>query len=246
MSIIRANPWGGYTAAPAAVGGGPANSLWGLQVPTTPGAPAVLTPGNTGANAAGGLPGGPAAGFPATSTFLRPVAASIGGPAMANTYEVVTTSTAGAASPWGGPVAAANAVAADAARASAAMMTTTSFGPLTNAVVAPVAAVAAAAGAGAPVPAYFVPGARPVPETAAGYIAGEDYLAATGMLPLPDVGPGRFLASWPGSSVITGQGSWNASPWTPCGPWLVGYGAPGVCGCGGAGCGTFVRPPVLF
>jgi hypothetical protein len=52
----------------------------------------------------------------------------------------------------------------------------------------------------------------PVAETAVGYVAAQDaQIIAGGQWPGTGAG---FLPCWPGSSSITSQGTWTATPWT--------------------------------
>ena len=182
-------------ATPAAFGGGPCNRVYGV---VGTGAslqdPALLIP-----------PGGavPAKDAEVTLTPLRPIAATAGA-LMNNLYTVLPT---------------AGQAAALAERSAAALTTPWSFGPFTNASVMAFDAVPAVPGLGLPAVAAaqsrLVAMGRPWPvaETAVGYVGQQDWGAARGTLAPVPLGPGCFLPSWPGSSVVTGQGTWTATPW---------------------------------
>jgi hypothetical protein len=212
MARIPGCNWtAGANLVPVALSG-PPESIWNLHpagsgAPGPAGAVPVLT------FASGG--GGPvsAATLQSAGTMLRPFAASVGGIAMTNTYEVL------------GPAARQAQAAAQSAAANS-WVTETSFGPLTNSSVMPVSAI--------PVPGwpqgqgpqayqgYRPPtGPQPIPETAFGYIATENQAFAQGMQSLQ--GPGWYggVASWPTSSFIVDQAGWNAGPWTN-GPYVLG------------------------
>jgi hypothetical protein len=198
MSALQSSPWGWVSATPAAVGGGRCNRLYGLAQSTTPGQPAVLLPPGVSSVPTVGSAG------PALKPLV-PVAATAGA-LMFNTYAVQEPGLGPGArgcsdcNPW---------------------VTTQSFGPLTNAAVLPVrvAPVDVRLGGwwGREGP------ARPVAETAVGYVAQQDWNAQEGTLAPVPTGPGCFMPSWPGSLTTTSQGSWTATPWRRCG-----LGCPGL------------------
>ena len=183
-------------STPAAFGGGPCNRLYGIVgTGTSVQDPALLIPAGTAI---------PAKDADVTLTPLRPIAATAG--ALMNNLYTIMPSSAGQAAEM-------------AARSAASLTTPWSFGPYTNANVMAFDAVPVTAGGGLPA----VPAAQarlvamgrpwPVAETAVGYVGQQDWSAAGGALAPVPIGPGCFLPSWPGSSVVTGQGTWTATPW---------------------------------
>jgi hypothetical protein len=197
MARVAGCSWtGGPQVVPVALSG-PPESIWNLH------------PGGAGATTDGGMPvpvltrasggGGPvsAATLQSANITLRPFAASVGGIAMTNTYEVLPRpAPAVHRDPW---------------------VTETSFGPLTNSSVMAVSAVPAGPGTatGAAYQGYRPPtGPQTIPETAFGYIASENQTYAQGMQTLQGPGWYRDVASWPTSPFITDQAGWNAGPWS--------------------------------
>lgn len=175
---------GAGVATPVAFGGGCSNRLYGMQNPGPEGGPALLVPAGTTLRPDSQV----------ATTMMSPFAATAG--ALMNSTYIVRD--------------------ADVARAQESMVTTTpySFGPLTNSRVVAIPSTPVSLTEPA-VPVTLVDSSRPWPvaETAIGYVAQQDRGAATGLLAPFPTGPGCFLPSWPGSSVITGQGTWTASPW---------------------------------